>query len=47
VEEPLVGADPINIRPVFNTAIAIVLGGMVALGLVFILEYFEKNPLQS
>ncbi len=47
VEEPFVGVDPINIRPVLNTAIAFILGGMVALGLVFILEYFEKNPLES
>lgn len=47
VEEPFVGLDPVNIRPMFNTAIALVLGGMVALGLVFILEYFEKNPLKS
>ena len=47
VEEPFVGVDPVNIRPVLNTAIAFILGGMVALGLVFILEYFEKNPLES
>ena len=47
IEEPFVGLDPVNIRPMFNTAIALVLGGMVALGLVFILEYFEKNPLKS
>ena len=47
IEEPFVGLNPVNIRPMFNTAIALVLGGMVALGLVFILEYFEKNPLKS
>lgn len=46
IDQPAVGIDPVNIRPMLNTAIALVLGGMVALGLVFILEYFEKNPLQ-
>ncbi|NMB11880.1 MAG: hypothetical protein GX977_06305, partial [Firmicutes bacterium] len=45
VEQPIVGTDPVNVRPMLNTAIALVLGGMVALGLVFIREYFEKNPL--
>ena len=47
IEQPVVGIDPVNVRPLLNTAIALVLGGMVALGVVFILEYFEKNPLQS
>jgi len=47
IEQPMVGIDPVNVRPLLNTAIALVLGGMVALGVVFILEYFEKNPLQS
>ncbi|NMB45639.1 MAG: hypothetical protein GX998_04425 [Firmicutes bacterium] len=47
IEQPMVGIDPVNARPLLNTAIALVLGGMVALGVVFILEYFEKNPLQS
>ena len=45
IEQPMVGTDPVNVRPMLNTAIALVLGGMVALGLVFIREYFEKNPL--
>lgn len=45
VEQPMTGSDPVNVRPMLNTAIALVLGGMVALGVVFIMEYFEKNPL--
>lgn len=45
IEQPMVGSDCINVRPMLNTAIALVLGGMVALGLAFIREYFEKNPL--
>ena len=47
IDQPAVGIDPVNVRPMLNTAIALVLGGMVALGLVFVLEYFEKNPLQA
>lgn len=47
IEQPEVGSDPVNVRPMLNTAIALVLGGMVALGLVFITEYFEKNPLSA
>jgi len=46
VEEPFVNPDPVNVRPVLNTVIAFVLGGMLALGLAFVLEYFEKNPLR-
>jgi uncharacterized protein involved in exopolysaccharide biosynthesis len=45
IEQPMVGSDSVNVRPMLNTAIALVLGGMVALGLAFIREYFEKNPL--
>jgi capsular polysaccharide biosynthesis protein len=47
IEQPDVGSDPVNVRPMLNTAIALVLGGMVALGLVFVMEYFEKNPLST
>ena len=47
IDTPMVGLDPINVRPMLNVAIALVLGGMVALGIVFILEYFESNPLKA
>ncbi|NMB25168.1 MAG: hypothetical protein GX986_06510 [Firmicutes bacterium] len=46
-DQPAVGIDPVNVRPMLNVAIALVLGGMVALGIVFVQEYFEKNPLES
>lgn len=45
IDKPAVGIDPVNVRPLLNVAIALVLGGMVALGIVFVQEYFEKNPL--
>src|SRR5699024_5561055 len=34
---------PVEPRPVLNIAIAVVLGGMVGVGLAFLLEYFDKT----
>src|SRR5699024_11495820 len=34
---------PVSPRPVLNIAIAIVLGGMVGVGLAFLLEYLDNS----
>lgn len=43
VDQAMVPQDPIKPRKVLNVAIAFVLGGMVAVGLAFLLEYLDTT----
>lgn len=43
VDRAKIPVDPIKPRPVLNTAIAGVLGGMVAIGFAFLLEYLDTT----
>jgi capsular polysaccharide biosynthesis protein len=43
VDKAVVPAGPIKPRPLMNVAIAIVLGGMAAVGLIFLLEYLDTS----
>lgn len=39
--------SPVSPKPLLNTAIAIVVGIMLAFGLAFIIEYFKNNPIKK
>lgn len=46
VEAAQTPEEPISPRTVLNTAIAFVIGGMVGLGLAFMMEYFQHHPIR-
>jgi len=43
VDQAMVPTEPVKPRPLLNIAIAMVLGGMAALGLAFLLEYLDTS----
>lgn len=45
-EEALLPEEPDSPRPLQNTAIAFVTGGMAGVGLAFVIEFFKKNPIR-
>ncbi|MGY4688461.1 Wzz/FepE/Etk N-terminal domain-containing protein [Salibacterium sp. K-3] len=45
-EEAVLPEEPDSPRPLLNTAIAFVIGGMTGVGLAFVIEFFKKNPIR-
>jgi len=46
VEAAQVPETPVSPRPLLNTAIAFVVGGMVGVGLALMMEYFQHHPIR-